>query len=387
MVPLGVAAALLAVAAASEACATELFEPPAGRQEQRPLFGTRVDGLFQDVRTRVFEPTWIAAAQMLKNPSARAVIDQASVAIRQFAEKVNTDLVHPAADAMENLLLRPEVGHSFTVAEESARHLQIALRRWVAEPWSRAAEALVTPEDGGSPLGAKGALRPAAPIIVAARPGVPSGVGDVEDNDPLEPINRVMFGFNRGLQMTVMEPLSHLYSRSTTPPVRRGMRNFFANLREPVTVASDLLEGRMEGAGNATARFGIITVLGVAGVLDPVTQMGFPAAPHNLEQTLCGFGFAPGPYIVLPILGPATARDAVGRIVTVVAYFEVMGATIYIPYRATDIILQYVDRRERMELMNSISVDPYVAQKALYLATKTLTCDSEAAAAQEFSTR
>lgn len=389
MVPLGVAAALLAAVSASETRAAELFEPPTGQQEPRPLFGPGVQGLYEDARTRIFEPARIAAAQMLGNPATQAAIDRASGTIRQFAETVNADLAR-TAEAIESFLSRPEVDHSIKAAEASARRLRVALRRRVVEPWMRAAEeTLVAPEGATAHVDAEGALSPAAPIFMAAPPRVPGGdgTGGFEDNDPLEPINRAMFSLNNGLQMTVMEPVSNFYIRSTTPPVRNGMRNFFANLREPVTVVSNLIEGRLDGAGNATARFGINTVLGIAGVLDPAAQMGFSAAPRNLEHTLCAFGLAPGPYVVLPILGPATVRDSVGRIATVVAYFQVMGATIYIPYRLTDITLQYADRRDRMRSVSAMSIDPYVAHRALYLATRTLTCGDQAKADQELFTR
>src|SRR5205085_11102336 len=129
---------------------------------------------------------------------------------------------------------------------------------------------------------------------------------DFVENDPLEPLNRMMFGFNGALRRVVFDPSSEAYHRWATPNVQRGVHNFFANLREPATVASDLLEANMGGAGNAAARFGINTVLGVGGVLDPATGLGFPTDPRNLEQTLCAFRLPTGPYLVLPILGPAT---------------------------------------------------------------------------------
>jgi phospholipid-binding lipoprotein MlaA len=143
----------------------------------------------------------------------------------------------------------------------------------------------------------------------------------------------------------------------------------------------------MKDAGNATARFGINTTLGIVGLFDPASQLGFPVRPRNLEETLCVYGLPSGPYVVLPILGPATFRDAVGRLATVVAYYEVMGLTVYVPYRISDISLQYAEAKDKVAFINSMSLDPYVVQKALYLTTRNLSCGRQADIDREFFTK
>jgi phospholipid-binding lipoprotein MlaA len=109
--------------------------------------------------------------------------------------------------------------------------------------------------------------------------------------------------------------------------------------------------------------------------------------PRNFEETLCVYGLPTGPYLVLPVLGPATLRDTAGRVATVVMYFEVMGASVYIPYRVSDITVQYANVKDKMDLMNELSTDPYVAQKALYLALRNLSCSQQALAYREFFTK
>jgi ABC-type transporter lipoprotein component MlaA len=84
------------------------------------------------------------------------------------------------------------------------------------------------------------------------------------------------------------------------------------------------------------------------------------------------------------VLGPATLRDTAGRIATVLMYFEVMGATVYVPYRISDIAVQYANVKDKMDLMNKLSIDPYMAQKALYLALRDLGCFRQAMAYREF---
>ena len=182
---------------------------------------------------------------------------------------------------------------------------------------------------GATPIAMAPGAAPVAgpPRPPIASPAVPNriGPGPVDDSDPLEGLNRAMFKLNNSLRANVFEPVSDLYHRWAPPPVQTGVHNFFANLREPVTAVSHLLEGRVQGAVGAAARFGINTVIGIAGVFDPATPMGFPAQPRNLEQTLCAYRLPAGPYVVLPILGPATVRDSVGRLATAVAYYQEIG--------------------------------------------------------------
>jgi phospholipid-binding lipoprotein MlaA len=169
--------------------------------------------------------------------------------------------------------------------------------------------------------------------------------------------------------------------------VRLGVGNFFRNLREPATVVSSALEGQLDEAGTAAARFGINTTLGIVGFRDPATGLGFTVRPRNLEETLCMYRLPSGPYLVLPFLGPATVRDAAGRIGTNVMYFEVMGAPVYIAYRLTDFTVQEAMVKEKMDLIDELSIDPYMAEKALYLAMSDLSCNEQGPMHREFFAR
>jgi len=206
-----------------------------------------------------------------------------------------------------------------------------------------------------------------------------------EVEDPYEPINRLVFGMNSGLQTYVLSPFSELYYEYTTDGVRTSVRHFFRNLREPVTIASSALAGNMGDAGNATARFGINTTLGFVGLFDPATGMGFARRPHDFEEMLCQYGLPSGPYIVLPFLGPATLRDAAARLLTVAAYFQVMGASIYVPYRVSDIAVNYVDIRKYMERLNAQALDPYIVHRTLYIAKRDESCGKPNALSQYFT--
>ncbi|MBI3451899.1 MAG: VacJ family lipoprotein [Rhodospirillales bacterium] len=194
--------------------------------------------------------------------------------------------------------------------------------------------------------------------------------------DPYEPANRMAYGFNTTMRGFFLDPVSRVYKAITSRPVQVAISNFFANLREPITITSSLLQGEIPDAGTATARFSINTTLGFAGLLDPATEIGFIRKPRTLEELLCVYRIPPGPYVVLPVLGPATVRDATARITTNFLQYLVLGP-IYWPYRIADITVQYADVRDRLKMLESISVDPYSGQKSVYLRLRRMNCEKQ----------
>ncbi len=195
-----------------------------------------------------------------------------------------------------------------------------------------------------------------------------------EFEDPYETINRLIFGMNSGFQAYILGPFAILYQEHTTHEIKRSVGYFFSNLREPVTIASSTFAGNLTDAGNATARFGINTTLGIGGLFDPATGMGYLRRPYDFEALFCQYGLPSGPYVVLPLLGPATARDAVARLLTVAAYVQVMGPSVYLPYRVSDIAVGYAGIRDKVEHLNSTAIDPYVIHRRLYLAGRNKNC-------------
>jgi len=134
--------------------------------------------------------------------------------------------------------------------------------------------------------------------------------------DPIEPVNRAVFSFNNVLDRFLIEPLAKGYRAVVPKVVRSGVQNFMRNLRTPVTVANDLLQGRIGDAGTATARFIINTTVGVGGLVDVASaKEGLPYHSSDFGQTLATWGAGDGFYLVLPILGPSTLRDTAGLVV------------------------------------------------------------------------
>ncbi|MEK6710938.1 MAG: VacJ family lipoprotein [Nitrospinota bacterium] len=131
--------------------------------------------------------------------------------------------------------------------------------------------------------------------------------------DPLEDLNRVVFQINEVLDTIVLRPLGEVYRALLPGPVRESVRNFLRNLSSPVVFFNDVLQGRGDRAEITLGRFIVNTTLGVGGLFDVAKDMGAPYHGEDFGQTLGVWGLKPGIYLVLPILGPSTTRDAIGR--------------------------------------------------------------------------
>lgn len=135
-----------------------------------------------------------------------------------------------------------------------------------------------------------------------------------EPLDPLEPVNRPIYKFNRTADRYVLRPVAKGYATVVPWPVRTGVRNFFDNLFYPTTIVSDLLQGKFTQGGKDLGRFALNSTVGLAGLVDVATPNGLPQNDEDLGQTFGKWGVGQGWYLMLPLLGPSTNRDLVGRI-------------------------------------------------------------------------
>jgi len=152
-------------------------------------------------------------------------------------------------------------------------------------------------------------------FLLAATSGCTSAKNELHSsavNDPLEPLNRGIFAFNDALDRALVEPVAKVYNFLTPDFFRAGVQNFMRNLRTPLIVANNVLQGDIKGAGVASARFVINTVGGVGGLFDVAGANGMPFEPEDFGQTLAVWGFGEGFYLVLPVLGPSSLRDGAG---------------------------------------------------------------------------
>lgn len=128
-------------------------------------------------------------------------------------------------------------------------------------------------------------------------------------DDPWERWNRKAYSFNDAADRAVIRPVAVGYRKITTPNMRRVLSNFFSNLRMPITMVNNLLQGRPKDFTRSTGRFLVNTTLGLAGFFDPASQMGLKLQEQDFGTTLAKWGVPDGPYLVLPLLGSTTARD------------------------------------------------------------------------------
>ena len=128
-------------------------------------------------------------------------------------------------------------------------------------------------------------------------------------DDPWQGFNRKMYTFNDAADKAVIRPIAVGYRKITTPTVRRLVNNFFANIKMPISIVNDLLQAKPVAAVHNTGRMAINTTLGFAGLFDPASEMNLPGEETDFGVTLARWGVPEGPYLVLPLVGPTTARD------------------------------------------------------------------------------
>lgn len=218
----------------------------------------------------------------------------------------------------------------------------------------------------GLPSGAN-AQQGATPVSI-----VPEQERPIEEfHDPLEPINRVMFAVNDGLDFLVIRPVAEVYRAVLPSFVRRGIGNFLSNVSTPITLANDLLQGEWTRAETTMVRFMLNTTAGLGGLRDIAGEIGYARHTEDFGQTLAVYGVPSGPYLVLPVIGPSNPRDAVGLVVDLLAdpWFWLLAdedtATRLAP-TAARIIHARSNAIESIDAIRSTSPDYYASMRSLY---------------------
>lgn len=190
--------------------------------------------------------------------------------------------------------------------------------------------------------------------------------------DPYESFNRKVQSFNDGVDDAVLKPVATAYQTVTPQPVRTGVGNFFGNVGDLWSMVNHLLQGNGLQAYNHMVRFTTNTVLGIGGLLDIATEMGVDRQKQDFGRTLGAWGIKPGPYLVLPLLGPSTVRDTValpadwnGNVLTELRP---------ISHRNALVGLKVVDDRARLlkagDIVDSVALDRYVLLRDVYLQSR-----------------
>jgi phospholipid-binding lipoprotein MlaA len=137
---------------------------------------------------------------------------------------------------------------------------------------------------------------------------------DLQVADPIEPVNRGIFWFNDKLYFYLLKPVARAY-RVIPEPARVSVDNLFSNLASPVRFANSLLQFKLEKAGSELGRFVVNTTVGILGLFDPgKSWLGLEKSDEDFGQTLGFYGAGDGFYLVLPVFGPSSLRDGIGRV-------------------------------------------------------------------------
>ena len=195
--------------------------------------------------------------------------------------------------------------------------------------------------------------------------------------DCFEPLNRATFVFNQGLDKAIFKPVAKGY-RNLPTPIKKGTGNVLSNLSTLITIPNNVLQGDIKLAGINTGRLVVNTTLGILGIFDVASEMGFPKyVKEDYGQTLGTWGVGPGCYLVLPVLGPSNIRDTAGMFINVMGgdpYYNISvnGNNEYLDgelYAASKMLSAVDFRATNLESLDNLeknSVDFYASVRSLY---------------------
>lgn len=204
-----------------------------------------------------------------------------------------------------------------------------------------------------------------AALMALLIPG-PVALAQESVEDPWEPLNQHIFAFNQLFDDWFMQPLAKGYDEVVPPPAKKGVSNFFSNLNDVNVLLNNLLQGKATEAASDGGRIVLNTVFGVAGLWDMAQHVGLEKHNEDFGQTLGYWGVGPGPYFVMPFVGPSTVRDTLGfgvdMAVTPVSSPDDPGT------RNTLHALRLVDARvDALQLDRMMYGDPYIFMREAYL--------------------
>ena len=189
--------------------------------------------------------------------------------------------------------------------------------------------------------------------------------------DPLEPLNRLMFSINDAFYFWILKPTAETVEKILPLSIRLGISNFFQNITTPIRFVNCHLQGKTAAADIELNRFIINSTVGVLGFGDPAKDQHNiqPPPPEDLGQSLATFGFENGSYLVLPLLGPSTLRDALGKIgdlfLNPTNYLDPTEAAITVS--ATKYANESSFHTGEYETFKDAAIDPYVAMRQTYI--------------------
>lgn len=205
-------------------------------------------------------------------------------------------------------------------------------------------------------------------VLLLALGGCATGP-NANPQDPFEPFNRGVFQFNDAVDVAVLKPVATAYRDVLPAPARQGVSNFFANLQDAWSAVNNALQFKGEPAANSLLRFGFNTFIGLGGLLDVASELKIDRHTKDFGHTLGYWGVAPGPYLVLPLLGPSTLRDTVA--LPVDAKGNLVSGIEHVPTRNSITGLRLVDTRASLlgasSILEAAALDKYTFTRDAHL--------------------
>ncbi|KRA54120.1 hypothetical protein ASD77_05705 [Pseudoxanthomonas sp. Root65] len=226
-------------------------------------------------------------------------------------------------------------------------------------------------EDDFAAIYGQGAYDPVADPTLPAPAQLPTSY------DPWEKFNRKVHAFNNVVDRAVARPLARAYVAAVPRPVRLGVGNFFDNLRQPLTMVNQLLQGRPRDATQTFGRFLLNSTIGIGGIFDPASDLKMKRRSEDFGQTLGTWGWKRSRYVELPFFGPRTVRDVLG-----LAGDMPLSPTRYVEEDKTRIFLQglnLVDTRAQLLSLDSLregAVDDYALVRDSWLQRRNYQIES-----------
>ena len=182
-----------------------------------------------------------------------------------------------------------------------------------------------------------------------------------DPRDPYENLNRKVFVVNQVFDQLLLKPVARGYADYAPNFIQSTVGNFFGNLADVWTAVNNFLQGKPREGVQDTGRVAVNTVFGVAGLADVATKLGFPKHQEDFGQTLGVWGVKPGPYVMLPLFGPSTLRDAVAKPLDLYADPLNLSTRTDVEYSLR--AMRLVDDRARLlpttDMIEKVALDPY----------------------------
>jgi phospholipid-binding lipoprotein MlaA len=190
-----------------------------------------------------------------------------------------------------------------------------------------------------------------------------------DPRDPLEPMNRAIYGFNETFDAALARPVATAYRDGVPEPVRGWVRNFFANIGDLLIGFNNILQGKPDEGLQDWVRFAVNSFFGVFGINDVASDMGLEKHDEDFGQTFGRWGVGDGFYLVLPIFGPSTLRDGVGKVADI--YTDPLGEVDPNRIRNSAVVVRAVGQRadllDATKLLEEAALDKYVFLRDAYL--------------------